>query len=92
MAFLKMVFSAVVIILLIAQVLGAPTKMNKRLSLPLAPSASDIDGAHLLLNNDLDSNTPKNAYMLLSKPRNYSDGIAACVSMGDCMHMENHIW
>ncbi|KAG0350356.1 hypothetical protein BGZ54_003875, partial [Gamsiella multidivaricata] len=63
---------------------AAPAKIEKRVLLPTAPLASDIDGAHLLLQNDVDSSKIiKNAYILLSKPRGYYDGMAACTSMGD---------
>ncbi|ORZ16677.1 Carboxylesterase family-domain-containing protein [Lobosporangium transversale] len=47
------------------------------------PLASDIGGAHLLLENDVDSSTAKHAFLLLSKPRGYYDGMEACASMGD---------
>ncbi|KAG0343384.1 hypothetical protein BG004_005352 [Podila humilis] len=58
--------------------------VEKRLLLPNAPLASDIDGAHLLLKNDVDSTKViKNAYLLLSKPRDYYSGINTCLSMGD---------
>ncbi|KAF9314153.1 hypothetical protein BG006_004010, partial [Podila minutissima] len=64
---------------------AAPTpKLDKRLLLPTAPLASDIDGAHLLMQNDADTTyIIKNAYVLLSKPRSYWDGIATCLKMGD---------
>lgn len=48
-----------------------------------APVASSINGAHLLLLNDVDSSTTKNAFVLLSEPRDYYDGMSACDSMGD---------
>ncbi|KAF8935299.1 Carboxylesterase family-domain-containing protein [Dissophora ornata] len=57
--------------------------IEKRTLNASAPSASDIGGAHLLLLNDVDSNTAKNAFLLLSQPRSYSDGMSACKSMGE---------
>ncbi|KAG9321486.1 hypothetical protein KVV02_005883 [Mortierella alpina] len=84
MILFKTIFSAVAVFLLTSQTEAAPTQIKKRLLLPTAPLASDIDGAHLLLRNDVDSkNVIKNAYLLLSKPRGYYDGINACLSMGD---------
>ncbi|KAF9944589.1 hypothetical protein BGZ70_004512, partial [Mortierella alpina] len=84
MILFKTILSAVAVFLLSAQIEAAPTKIERRLLLPTAPLASDIDGAHLLVKNDVDSkNIIKNAYLLLSKPRGYYDGIKACLSMGD---------
>lgn len=84
MILLKTILSAAAVLLLSCQVDAAPVELKKRLLLPGAPLASDIDGAHLLLKNDVDStNIIKNAYLLLSKPRNYYDGMSACLSMGD---------
>jgi hypothetical protein len=62
---------------------AAPTKLRKRALNASAPLASDINGAHLLLLNDVDSSKGKNAFLLLSKPRGYYDGMSACDSMGD---------
>ncbi|KAF9971769.1 hypothetical protein BGZ73_005176 [Actinomortierella ambigua] len=58
-------------------------RLEKRLAAG-APLAGDIGGAHLLL-KDLAQSDPliKNAYLLLSKPRGYYDGMAACSSMGE---------
>ncbi|KAI1317073.1 hypothetical protein EDD11_009056 [Mortierella claussenii] len=56
---------------------------KKRTLLPTAPVATDIDGAHLLIKNDVDSSTAKNAFLLLSKSRGYYAGMDACLSMGD---------
>lgn len=89
MALLKTIFSAIAAVLVLtvqmSSVNAAPTtKINKRLLLPTAPLASDVNGAHLLIMNDVDStNIIKNAYMLLSQPRGYYDGMSACLSMGD---------
>ncbi|KAG0210434.1 hypothetical protein BGX28_009343 [Mortierella sp. GBA30] len=76
---------AVVLLTVLAPVSAAPASSAEKRSLllPTAPLASDIDGAHLLLLNDVDSSTPKNAFVLLSKPRSYIDGAKACLSMGD---------
>ncbi|KAG0355889.1 hypothetical protein BG005_005192 [Podila minutissima] len=83
---LKNIVAALSVALMTAQILveAVPVKVDKRLLLPTAPLASDIGGAHLLLKNDVDSsNFIKNAYLLLSKPRDYYAGINACLSMGD---------
>ncbi|KAF9299917.1 hypothetical protein BGZ74_008501 [Mortierella antarctica] len=83
---LKNIVAALSVALMTAEVLveAVPVKVDKRLLLPTAPLASDIGGAHLLLKNDVDSsNFIKNAYLLLSKPRDYYAGINACLSMGD---------
>ncbi|KAF9409099.1 hypothetical protein BGZ94_002080 [Podila epigama] len=89
MALLKNLVTVLTVALLATQApvdaapIHKPT-VEKRLLLPTAPLASDIDGAHLLLKNDVDSsNVIKNAYLLLSKPRGYYAGIEACLSMGD---------
>ncbi|KAG0229860.1 hypothetical protein BGW42_001325 [Actinomortierella wolfii] len=65
---------------------AAPTptrRLAKRLDAG-APLASDIGGAHLLI-KDLAQSDPiiKNAYLLLSKPRGYYDGMSACSAMGE---------
>jgi acetylcholinesterase len=86
MILLKSILSAAAVLLLSCHVDidAVPVKLQKRLLLPTAPKASDIDGAHLLLKNDVDSsNIIKNAYLLLSKPRDYYSGMNACLSMGD---------
>lgn len=86
MVLLKPILSAVAVLFAALQVQAAPAKLDKRLLLPTAPLASDIDGAHLLLQNDVDSsNIIKNAYVLLSRPRGYYDGMSSCLSMGDGM-------
>ncbi|KAF8931533.1 hypothetical protein BGZ47_011795 [Haplosporangium gracile] len=48
-----------------------------------APAAEDVQGVHLLLDNDVDSKTPKNPIILLSKPRSYNDSWALCSTMGE---------
>ncbi|KAF9103412.1 hypothetical protein BGX29_003410 [Mortierella sp. GBA35] len=48
-----------------------------------APAANQVQGAHLLLDNDVDSKTPKNPVILLSKPRTYKDSQALCSAMGE---------
>ncbi|KAF9177844.1 hypothetical protein BGZ50_008309 [Haplosporangium sp. Z 11] len=86
MILLKTIFLATAVFLSTTHVHinAAPVKLNKRLLLPNAVQANDIDGAHLLLKNDVDTTKIiKNAYLLLSKPRGYYDGINACLSMGD---------
>ncbi|KAF8941666.1 Carboxylesterase family-domain-containing protein [Dissophora ornata] len=57
--------------------------IQKRTLNASAPLASDIGGAHLLLLNDVDSATAKNAFLMLSQPRDYYDGMSACNSMGE---------
>jgi acetylcholinesterase len=66
----------------IADATPAP-HLEKRILLPLAPLASDIKGAHILLNNDVDSSTTKRAFLLLSESRDYYEGMNACTSMGE---------
>lgn len=51
-----------------------------------APTAKDISGIHLLLDNDVDSQTPKNPVILLSKPRAYKDGQSTCTLLGESTH------
>ncbi|KAF9154838.1 hypothetical protein BG015_011860 [Linnemannia schmuckeri] len=58
-------------------------KFNKRLIISRAPTADTIDGAHILLKNDVDTSTPQYSFLLLSKPRNYYDAADACKSMSD---------
>ncbi|KAG0211961.1 hypothetical protein BGX28_007044 [Mortierella sp. GBA30] len=48
-----------------------------------APSAKDLAGVHLLLENDVDSQTSKHPVIFLSKPRSYNDSQAACKSLGE---------
>ncbi|KAG0196476.1 hypothetical protein BGX28_010083 [Mortierella sp. GBA30] len=48
-----------------------------------APSAKDLAGVHLLLENDVDSQTPKHPVIFLSKPRSYNDSQTACKSLGE---------
>ncbi|KAF9925565.1 hypothetical protein FBU30_004678 [Linnemannia zychae] len=60
-----------------------PPKLAKRVLVPTAPNANDIGGAHIFLVNDVDSSTSHNSFLLLSKPRNYVDAVAACQSMFD---------
>ncbi|KAF9570556.1 hypothetical protein EC968_001675 [Mortierella alpina] len=48
-----------------------------------APSAKALGGAHILLENDVDSRTPKDAVILLSKPRDFNESQAACEILGE---------
>ncbi|KAK3847200.1 MAG: Alpha/Beta hydrolase protein [Linnemannia gamsii] len=57
--------------------------VNKRLFAPKGPLSDAIDGAHILLQNDVDSATAKYSFLLLSKPRNYQDAATACNNMFD---------
>lgn len=50
-----------------------------------APAAKDVQGVFLLLDNDVDSKTPKNPVILLSKPRSYNNSQALCSTMGESM-------
>ncbi|KAF9357711.1 hypothetical protein BGX26_003230 [Mortierella sp. AD094] len=52
---------------------------------PNAPSANDLGGVHLLLENDVDSNTPKYPVILLSKSRTYNDSQEACTSLRESL-------
>lgn len=54
-----------------------------------APSASDLDGVHILIDNDVDTSTNKTSMILLSKKRNYQDSIKACESLGESMFYMN---
>jgi acetylcholinesterase len=63
---------------------AAPTrKLEKRLMLPLAPTASAINGVSIILENDVDSSKVKHSFLLLSQPRGYYDGMDSCLSLGD---------
>jgi len=89
MVLLRSVLSAIAVLLVtihqVADSAPTPSKRSfkKRGLNASAPVASDVDGAHLLLLNDVDSSTAKNAFVLLSKPRDYYTGMTACSSMGD---------
>ncbi|KAK3832698.1 MAG: Carboxylesterase family-domain-containing protein [Linnemannia elongata] len=48
-----------------------------------APFASDLAGVHLLLNNDLDSNTPKHPVIFLAEARSYKDSKHVCDRLGE---------
>ncbi|KAI1317082.1 hypothetical protein EDD11_009065 [Mortierella claussenii] len=48
-----------------------------------APSASELGGVHLLLDNDVDSSTPKYPVIMLSSPRTYNDSQTACQKLGE---------
>ncbi|KAF9209676.1 hypothetical protein BGZ59_010014 [Podila verticillata] len=48
-----------------------------------APSASDLDGVHILIDNDVDSLTNDTSVIFLSKKRNYQDSLRACEALGE---------
>ncbi|KAK5829456.1 Alpha/Beta hydrolase protein [Linnemannia elongata] len=48
-----------------------------------APSASGFEGVHLLVENDLDSRSPRFSIILISKKASYADGMAACKVLGE---------
>lgn len=48
-----------------------------------APSASGFEGVHLLVENDLDSRSPRFPIILISKKASYADGMAACKRLGE---------
>ncbi|KAF9915798.1 hypothetical protein FBU30_001755, partial [Linnemannia zychae] len=84
MVAMKQILSSAVILLVTLQIsFAAPAPVEKRAINGNAPLASDINGAHLLLLNDVDSETAKNAFLLLSAPRGYYDGMSACNVMGE---------
>ncbi|KAG0288048.1 hypothetical protein BGZ96_008104, partial [Linnemannia gamsii] len=84
MVAMKQILSSAVALLATLQIsFAAPAPVEKRALSNSAPLASDINGAHLLLLNDVDSETAKNAFLLLSAPRGYYDGMQACSAMGD---------
>ncbi|KAG0280833.1 hypothetical protein BGZ96_001414 [Linnemannia gamsii] len=56
-----------------------------------APLAGDLKGVHLLLNNDLDSNTPKYPVIFLSEPRSYKDGQHICGQLGEDLVDSNNL-
>ncbi|KAF9927637.1 hypothetical protein FBU30_003013 [Linnemannia zychae] len=47
------------------------------------PSASNFKGIHLLVENDLDSESPRYPIILISKKGSYAEGMAACKSLGE---------
>ncbi|KAG0017886.1 hypothetical protein BGZ82_000625, partial [Podila clonocystis] len=47
------------------------------------PSASDLDGVHILVDNDVNSRTNKTSVILLSKKRSYQDSLDACGMLGE---------
>ncbi|KAG0033086.1 hypothetical protein BGZ81_009413 [Podila clonocystis] len=47
------------------------------------PSASDLDGVHILVDNDVNSRANKTSVILLSKKRNYQDSLDACGMLGE---------
>ncbi|KAG0321954.1 hypothetical protein BGZ99_003586 [Dissophora globulifera] len=63
----------------------APNVAKEKSLLKLyAPLANDIDGAHLLIKGQAQTYPIiKNAFLFLSKPRDYYEGMDACLSMGD---------
>ncbi|GJJ69798.1 hypothetical protein EMPS_02147 [Entomortierella parvispora] len=81
--------AAAVVYLTLQAVESAPispksSKISKRdLLLPWAPVADEMNGTHLLNNNDVDTGTTKRSYILLSQPRSYYDGMNACSTMGE---------
>lgn len=79
--------AAAAVFLTLQVVESVPTKspkVSKRaMLLSWAPVVDDMDGVHLINNNDVDTATAKNAYILLSKPRSYYDGMKGCASMGE---------
>ncbi|KAF9106408.1 hypothetical protein BGX27_009183 [Mortierella sp. AM989] len=87
MVMLKSTLSALAVIFVTAQPSNAnPIASGKRAQIyagSSVPVASDINGTHLLLLNDVDSNTTKNAFILLSSPKSYNDSMNACNSIGD---------
>lgn len=84
MVAMKQILSSAVALLATLQIsFAAPAPVEKRALSSSAPLASDINGAHLLLLNDVDSETAKNAFLLLSAPRGYYDGMKGCSAMGD---------
>lgn|SRR5690348_17292407 len=54
-----------------------------------APFASDLAGVHLLLNNDLDSNTPKHPVIFLAEARSYKDSKHVCDRLGEGITFEH---
>ncbi|KAF9378297.1 hypothetical protein CPC16_011398, partial [Podila verticillata] len=48
-----------------------------------APSASDLDGVHILIDNDVDSLTNDTSVIFLSNKRNYQDSLRDCEALGE---------
>jgi len=48
-----------------------------------APTADNLRGVHILLDNDVDTATMKHPVILLSNPRSYKDSQDACASLGE---------
>ena len=59
--------------------------------IPNAPTAVSFGGAHILLDNDVDTTTPKYPMILLSKARSYKDSRAACTLLGEGNHYLNSL-
>ncbi|KAF9357715.1 hypothetical protein BGX26_003234 [Mortierella sp. AD094] len=87
MAVLKSTLSPLAAILVTSQLSDAkPVAARKRFAEILAnsvPTANDVNGTHLLLLNDVDSATTKNAFILLSTPQSYNDSTNTCDVFGD---------
>ncbi|KAF9556982.1 hypothetical protein EC968_007868 [Mortierella alpina] len=73
--------SALAILFPLAAIQNKATWHSSIVSAAPAPLADTIDGAHILLENDVDSATAKNSFLLLSKPREYKDTVKACEDM-----------
>ncbi|KAG0321380.1 hypothetical protein BGZ97_011536 [Linnemannia gamsii] len=56
-----------------------------------APLAGDLKGIHLLLNNDVDSKTPKHPVIFLSEPRSYKDSRDICGRLGEDLVDSNNL-
>lgn len=60
---------------------AAPARVDKRALNAGAPFASDVGGATIIIDNDVDTSTSKVSFLLLSKPLGYYDGMSTCTSM-----------
>ncbi|KAG0036857.1 hypothetical protein BGZ82_003548 [Podila clonocystis] len=83
MVSLKIIAALTAILSLITHSLigAAPARIEKRALNSGAPLASDVGGASIIIDNDVDTATSKVSFLLLSKPRGYYDGMSACSSM-----------
>lgn len=70
---------------------SAPAHIDKRALNSGAPLASDVGGASIIMDNDVDTATSKVSFLLLSKPRGYYDGMSACSSMNSGKTLLPHL-
>ncbi|GJJ69124.1 hypothetical protein EMPS_01470 [Entomortierella parvispora] len=67
----------------LAASVSLPTSTSAATLVENPPSANSLGGAHILLENDLDSNTARYPVIFLSKPLSYNNSRAACATLGE---------